>query len=342
MTKYELQYSFLQQPRLRLHHGVSRKTPVWDSLEGIGRTYPDIRESLQQGKQVDVFVVGMSAAGKSAVSEQLIQKMLDDKEFAVEGFSIRRGHRQGIAVRYYNFSMVMEEGRRRGLLTSEWGEYTQEEHNTVSNEVGRRKLEETEQIFHKPLLRVVEEPAVEAGRDTGRSSLEYAGQRLRRDDRYHAYMIGLVAENPLLERNIRMREQIAHAQSREDLERIFAQYHIAPDVQIGDARQMQYRMGPASSVQRIRDDVFTQIVARQEDIRLHHIDQGLPHIDSSPDLKQDNDLAIRATQGLYHLKAQEWGLSADKTTTPINRLLSRRRIPYYGSMRKDPRLSLLG
>lgn len=342
MSNYELQYSFLQQPKLRLHHGVSRKTPVWDSLDGIGTTYTDVQTSLKQGRNVDVFVVGMSAAGKSAVSEQLIQKILDDNDFAVEGFPRRRGRRQEIAVRYYNFSMVLEEGRRRGILTSTWGNYTPEEHNTVSKEVGRRTLEETEQVSSPPLLRVVEKPAVEAGRDTGRSSLEYAGERLQRDSGYQAYMIGLIAENPLLERNIRMREQIAGAQSREDLDRIFAKYHIAPDEKVLDVTQMQYRMGPASSVRRIRDDVFTQIVTRQEDIRLYKVDQGLPHIDSPPGLAEDNELAIRSTQGLYRLKSEEWGLPADKTTTPVNRLLPRRRIPYYGSMRKDPRLSLLG
>ena len=312
-------------PRLRSHTEISSPTPVLDNIDGLSSFIDEAIELVRQGHNVDVFVIGRSGDGKSAISEQIIQKQQTSSS--------------KIMLRYYNTSMAIETARQQHVITSPFGRFTKAEYNDLSNFIIVPKLQATEKTEDGVAkLRLLEFPSVEDGINLGNSALRYSNERARRDTNYRRRVVAVIAERKLHRRNNRMREAIWHVRSIKGLQRVFKRYNIVPDSADIHPFDMRVRMGHPRVTNRMDKDITNQLLTKQGEIRLRGIDKSLPILTVSA-LKKDSVLEERAIGDLYRLRADDVGLDRNDIFIAMNRLI-RRKIPYYGNMRNDPALRL--
>lgn len=319
--------SLSQEMSLFLTHRreISPTTPVLDTIDGLSAFAQQLFEEVGRGNNLDLFVIGRAGDGKSAISEQIIQKS------AQLPSPIRR--------RYYNTSMAVEEAREKGLVTSAFGKFTPAEYHRISEQVIKVKLQTTEHVSDtQAQLRVLEFPAVEQKVNLGTSALFYSRERAQCDIPYRRRLVGVIGERALHRRSRRMRQEIWQAETRGELQHLFKKYNIVPDSPDIDPLDMRMRMGPPHSMDRIDADVEEQLLTLQGDIRLSEIDKSLPIL-TKKNLVEDKELEERALSDFLRLKAYDAGFLRDEVFIAVNRLL-RRKIPYYGKMRNDPELQL--
>lgn len=308
--------------RRELRKELSPQTPVLDAIDGLSAFANEAARLVREGHPVDLFIIGRSGDGKSAISEQIIQSQSKTER------PVRR--------RYYNTSMAVQEAREKGLITSPSGSFTKEEYEVLSEKIIRSKLEDTAQQLSQ--LRLLEFPAVEEGFNVGNSALVYGRERARSDSGYIRRAIGVIAERMLHRRNKRMRKEIWQATTSEELQRIFKKYNIVPNPPMLHPFEMRERMGTPQAMERIDKDVERQVLNRQAEIRLRGIDKSLPILTEKL-LRQDEALEERALSDLYKLRLGDVGIKEEDMFIAINKRI-RRKIPYYGTIRNDPDLRL--